>query len=240
MGKGGREARKRTGVRILVVEDNAAMRSLIAEHLTVRGFAVDAVERADEAEAALRTARHDVVVLDLGLPDADGQAVLRHIHAWSRGRLPVIVVTARDVLDERLSAFKGGADDFVLKPFDLLELEARIRAVLRRPGVRADELLVFGDIAFERSSRSITVAGKPLRVSRREVDLLEELLAAVGRTVVRDLLGDRLYALNEPVTPNAIEAAVSRLRRSLRDALSSVTIETIRGIGYRLVAGVEL
>lgn len=224
-------------MRILVVEDNAAMRDLIAEHLTARGFAVDAVERADEAEAAIRTARHDVVVLDLGLPDADGQDVLRDVRTWSRGRLPVIIVTARDALDERLEAFEGGADDFVLKPFDLLELEARIRAVLRRPGVRADELLAFGDIALERSSRSITVSGHSLRVSRREIDLLEELLAAAGRTVVRDVLGDRLYALNEPVTPNAIEAAVSRLRRSLREARSTVTIETMRGIGYRLVAG---
>lgn len=213
------------------------MRDLIAKHLIARGFAVDAVERADEAEAAIRTTRHDVVVLDLGLPDADGQDVLRDVRAWSRGRLPVIIVTARDALDERLEAFEGGADDFVLKPFNLLELEARIRAVLRRPGVRADELLAFGDIALERSSRSITVGGRPLRVSRREIDLLEELLAALGRTVVRDVLGDRLYALNEPVTPNAIEAAVSRLRRSLRDARSTVTIETMRGIGYRLVAG---
>lgn len=224
-------------MRVLVVEDNAAMRDLIAKHLIARGFAVDAVERADEAEAAIRTTRHDVVVLDLGLPDADGQDVLRDVRAWSRGRLPVIIVTARDALDERLEAFEGGADDFVLKPFNLLELEARIRAVLRRPGVRADELLAFGDIALERSSRSITVGGRPLRVSRREIDLLEELLAALGRTVVRDVLGDRLYALNEPVTPNAIEAAVSRLRRSLRDARSTVTIETMRGIGYRLVAG---
>ena len=226
-------------MKILVVEDNPALRDLMVGHLASRGFAVDAVGRADEAEAAIRAARHDVVVLDLGLPDADGQHLLRDVRSWSGGRLPVIVVTARDALEERLQAFEGGADDFVLKPFDLLELEARLRAVLRRPGVRAEELLLFGDIALERLSRSITIGGQPLRVSRREVGLLEELLAAAGRTVVRDVLGDRLYAFNEPVTPNAIEAAVSRLRRSLRDARSAVTIETMRGIGYRLAVGAK-
>lgn len=224
-------------MKVLVVEDNNTMRDLVAGYLAGRGFAVDAVARADEAEAAIRTAQHDVVVLDLGLPDADGQDLLLDIRHWSGGRLPVVVVTARDALKERLLAFEGGADDFILKPFDLLELEARLRAVLRRPGIRADDMLSFGDIALERSSRSITVEGRALRISRREIGLLEELLAAAGRTVVRDVLGDRLYAFNEPVTPNAIEAAVSRLRRSLRDADSTVVIETMRGIGYRLAQG---
>lgn len=223
-------------MKILIVEDNTAMRDLMAGHLSSRGFAVDAVARADDAEAAIRATAHDVVVLDLGLPDADGQDVLRDIRSWSGGRLPVVVVTARDALEQRLKAFEGGADDFVLKPFELLELEARLRAVLRRPGVRRDDLVAFGDITLERSSRSIAVDGRSLRISRREIDLMEELLVAAGRVVVRDMLGDRLYAFNEPVTPNAIEAAVSRLRRSLREARSSVGIETIRGIGYRLVA----
>lgn len=224
-------------MRVLLVEDHDALRKMVADHLARRGFAVDAAASAGEARGALAVVAYDALVLDLGLPDGDGIAVLGEARARTAGRLPTLIVTARDTIEDRVRGLNAGADDYIVKPFDLLELEARLRAVLRRPGARDNPALRCGGLAFASASRQASVGAATLDLTRREADLLEELLRAAGRTVVRDALEERLYPFDEPVTANAHEATVSRLRKRLADAGVGVRIETKRGIGYRLDAG---
>jgi two-component system, OmpR family, response regulator QseB len=222
-------------MRILLVEDHAALRRMTADHLSQNGFVVDAVVSLAAARAALDGARYDAMVLDLGLPDGSGVELLR---AGRRDRPtpPALILTARDGVAERIAGLNAGADDYMTKPFDLDELAARLRAVLRRPGPRAGVEMALGRLVFDTLSREAEVDGRPLRLGRRETLLLEALLAARGRIVVRDLLEERLYGYDQPVTANALEAAVSRLRKALDDAGSGARIETRRGIGYLLRA----
>ena len=221
-------------MRILLVEDHPALNEMVTDHLERRGFAVDAVSRADEACEALETINYDAMVLDLGLPDGDGFSVLAKAQVLTKGQLPTLIVTARDAVGDRVRGLDAGADDYIVKPFDLVELESRIRAVLRRPGSRSNLLLTCGALVFDPSRRAATVAGTPIDLTKREADLLDALLKAAGQVVIRDVLEERLYSFNEPVTPNALEATVSRLRRRLAGAC--LRIETRRGIGYRLVS----
>ncbi len=223
-------------MKVLLVEDNTAMREMISDHLAERGFIVDAVGYAEDAHAALAVTSYDALVLDLGLPDADGMELLREARARTSRHLPAIIVTARDALDDRARGLNAGADDYLVKPFELVELEARLRAVLRRPGVREDITLAYGPLALDTVTREATVDGTVLDLSRREAALLEELLRAVGRIVVKDTREDRLYTLDHSVTDNAVEAIVSRVRKKLAAAHASVRIDTKRGVGYRLFA----
>jgi DNA-binding response OmpR family regulator len=224
-------------MRVLLVEDHPALREMMTDHLAQRGFAMDAVGCAGDARAALVAVSYDGLILDLGLPDGDGMAILRETRTRTTGGLPVLLVTARDALEDRIRGLNAGADDYIVKPFDLVELEARLRAVLRRPGARNSPAVRVGALDFDPASRQVSVNGAVLDLARRETDLLEQLLRAAGRTVVKDMLEERLYSFGEPVTPNALEAAVSRLRKRLANAAGDVRIETKRGIGYRLVAG---
>jgi two-component system, OmpR family, response regulator QseB len=222
-------------MKILLVEDHLELRDMVAGHFVGRGFVVDAVSTVEEARAALTTGGYDVMLLDLGLPDSDGMVLLRETPTLVAGGLPTLVVTARDSLEDRLAGLNEGADDYLVKPFNLLELEARLRAVLRRPGNREGPKLACGALLYDAASREVFVRGELIEMSRRESDLLEALLRAAGRVVVRDFLEEQLYSFNEPVTPNALEAVVSRLRRRLTNAGAGVRVETRRGIGYRLV-----
>jgi two-component system, OmpR family, response regulator QseB len=226
-------------MKVLLVEDHVAMREMIADHLVERGFTVDAVGLAEDACAALAVASYDALILDLGLPDTDGMELLREVRTRTARHLPAIIVTARDALDDRTRGLNSGADDYVVKPFDLVELEARLRAVLRRPGVREDIVLTHGALALDTVSREASVGGIALDLSRREAALLEELLLAAGRIVVKDTLEDRLYTMERSVTDNALEAIVSRLRRKLAVAHAGVRIDTKRGVGYRLLLAEE-
>ena len=223
-------------MRLLLVEDHQAMREMMSAHLRQAGFVTDAVGRGDEAIAAASIGLYDAVILDLGLPDLDGLAVLRHLRTGSMPHVPVLVLTARDAVGDRVSGLDAGADDYLLKPFDLDEFDARLRSVLRRPGVRRDPVLRLGLLTFDAEAREARVGDVALDLTRRELSLLEELIRAGGRTVVRDTLEDRLYGLSEAVTGNALEATVSRLRRRLAQGGAAVAIDTIRGIGYRMVA----
>jgi len=223
-------------MKILIVEDDVALRDIVAEHLASAAFTVDAFGRADEAGAALRTSEYDLMLLDLNLPDGTGEALLAEAREITHASLPIVIFTARDALADRLALLNAGADDFILKPFDLLELEARLRAVLRRPGQRRKECLACGDLSFDLVSRLASVSGREIDLSKREGALLEGLMQSSERTVVREALEERLYSFSEPVTPNALEALVSRLRRRLVAAGASVEIETKRGIGYRLIS----
>lgn len=224
-------------MKILLLEDHSAMRDIIAEHLTQCGFVVDAVGVGEEALSAVSTGSYDAMVLDLGLPDIDGMEVLRQMRAHTADRLPALIVTARDSLESRIRGLNSGADDYILKPFELVELEARLRAVLRRPGQRGSSTYTCGRLALDSVTRQASVDGVPIELARREAALLEELMRAAGRVVVKDALEDRLYSFGQDVSSNAIEAAVSRLRKKLAVARADVRIDTLRGIGYRLVSG---
>ena len=223
-------------MRVLLVEDHRAMREMIADHLKERGFAVDAVGRGDHALAAAAVASLDAVILDLGLPDMDGMEVLSSLRA-SHPELPAIILTARDSVDDRLLGLNSGADDYIVKPFNLLELEARIRAVLRRAGSPRGTTYSFGGVTFDTLTRAAAAFGRSLDLTRREAALLEELIRVPGQVITKDRLEDRLYALEDAGSANALEAAVSRLRRKLASARAAVQIETQWGIGYRLIAG---
>ena len=221
-------------MRILLLEDHDALRRMVADHLAQRGFAVDALAYGREAIKAANATGYDAMILDLGLPDMDGMEVLARIRECTKGHLAALILTARDSVAHRVLGLNAGADDYLVKPFDLIELEARLRALLRRPGLRADTMLTFGRLSLNANTRVVEVAGAPLELARREIDCLEALLRTPGRVAVKDVLEEHLYSHDEPVTPNAVEAVISRLRKKLAQVDADVRIETRRGIGYRL------
>jgi two-component system response regulator QseB len=220
-------------MRILIVEDNPRLALLLADGLRRRGFACDTAHSLAEAESALEVAAYDVIVLDLGLPDGDGLAWLPSRRARCHTP-PAIMLTARGALGDRVMGLDAGADDYVVKPVEIEELAARVRALLRRPGLRADPILEVGRICFNTASRSAMVSGQRIELSRREADLLELLMRRAGSVVQRGVIENALYSFNEPVTPNAVEAAISRLRRKLEEAQVVGALHTVRGVGYML------
>jgi DNA-binding response OmpR family regulator len=221
---------------LLLVEDHPSLREMMHAHLRERGFAVDAFGQGEEALAAIAHSTYDAAILDLGLPDIDGLELLQRLRADPATETPVIILTARDQVTDRIAGLDAGADDYILKPFDIAEFDARLRTVLRRPGTRRPPVQAFADLTFDAASRSATAGSQPLDLTRREACLLEELIRAGGRTVVRDALEERIYGFNEKASANALEAVVSRVRRRLATAGSVARIETSRGIGYRLHA----
>jgi two-component system, OmpR family, response regulator QseB len=224
-------------MKILLVEDHLAVSEIVADYLRQRGFAIDVVRRGDEALAASGVTRYDAVILDLGLPDADGMDVLNELRRGSEAKIPAIIVSARDRLEDRIDGLNRGADDYIVKPFELTELEARLRAVLRRPGPRPHAIYNYGDLKLDPSRQSAAAGDRPLDLTRLEALALQELVRAAGQAVVKDTLEDRLYGFNDGVSMNALEAVISRLRRRLAAAGSAVSIESLRGIGYRLRMG---
>ena len=169
------------------------MSEIVADYFRHRGFAIDVVRRADEALAASGMTRYDAVILDLGLPDADGMHVLNELRRRSAAKIPAIIVSARDGLEDRVDGLNGGADDYIVKPFELTELEARLRAVLRRPGPRPHAIYHYGDLNFDPSRQSAAAGNRPLDLTRLEALALQELVRAGGQAVVKDTLEDRLY-----------------------------------------------
>jgi len=216
-------------MRILVVEDDPLLGDGIKAGLTQGGFAVDWVRDGIAAELALRTASHAAVVLDLGLPRMEGLEVLRRMRA-AGNRTPVLVLTARDAVGDRIKGLDGGADDYVLKPFDLHELAARLRALIRRSAGEAATLLRVGEIELDPAARRARFMGKSVDLPAREFALLQALMLASGRVLTREQLAERLYAWGEEVESNAIDVHVHHLRRKLAPAL----IRTVRGVGYVL------
>jgi DNA-binding response OmpR family regulator len=219
-------------MKLLVVEDNRALSDMIAAHLRGRGYAVDAARNGAEALACAQNTSYDAMILDLGLPDMDGMDVLRGVRA--RSAVPTLILTARDGVAHRVAGLDGGADDYILKPFDLDEFDARLRAVLRRPGPRDLAVPRFGDLSFDPVHRTALAGDRTIDLTKREAALFEALVRSGERIVVRDTLADQFFGAEEDVSANALDAIVSRLRRKLAASLSSVRIETLRGIGYRL------
>jgi DNA-binding response OmpR family regulator len=223
-------------MRLLLVEDNVRLAGFVAQGLNAAGFTVDTVGLADEALAALATTRYDACVLDLGLPDADGLSILKSLRS-RREQTPVLILTARDGVADRIAGLNLGADDYVLKPFALEELVARVKALLRRPGAALGVVLELGDVTLDTAARAVAVAGKPVVLSRLELMLLEELLRRSGRVVARSIIEDSLHGFSDSVTPNSLEALVSRLRKKLVAAGARIEIHTVRGVGYLATEG---
>jgi DNA-binding response OmpR family regulator len=220
-------------MRLLVVEDNLELSRLLAHGLTAAGFSVDVVGAAEPARLAVETRRYAALVLDLGLPDADGLGLLRQMRA-RRDSTPVLVVTSRGGLDDRLTGLRAGADDYLLKPFALEELAERLRALLRRPGDILGRLLQVGDLALDTEARQVFVRGEPLLFSGRELALLELLMRRSGRVLLKQHLEDQLFGLDAEVGSNAVEVQVHRLRRRLEPLKARAAIHTVRGVGYLL------
>lgn len=217
-------------MRLLLVEDQEVLADCLAKALRQGGHAVDVMGRGDHADHALATQPYDLAILDLNLPGIDGLEVLRRLRARGSG-LPVLILTARDSLAERVSGLDMGADDYLAKPFELSELEARVRALSRRGMGRAPVVRV-GRLAFDTASRLVTCEGRPLSLTPRELAVLEALLSRLDRPVARELLFEKVYDMDASARPEAIESYVSRLRKKLEGTGASIT--TLRGLGYLL------
>lgn len=222
-------------MRLLLVEDNARLAGLIREGLQGQGFAVDWCGTVEGAESAQKINDYDLLLLDLGLPDGDGLALVRAMRRH-RDATPILILTARAGLDDRVSGLDAGADDYLVKPFQMPELAARCRALLRRPGSALGTTLVAGNVRLDTAARGVDVGGAGVDATPREVDLLEHLLRHSGRVVAKASLENALYAMDAEVTPNALEASVSRLRKRLAGAGADISIRTVHGVGYALFA----
>jgi two-component system response regulator QseB len=216
-------------MRILVIEDNERLARLVVDGLQRRGFSCDTALSLSGADDAMTSATYDAIILDLGLPDGDGIDWLMAARRY-REIPPAIVQTARGALEDRVQGLDAGADDYVVKPVDVEELAARLRALLRRPGIRAQTIVQVGTLRFDAARRIAHVGDHEMELSRREADLLELLMRRAGTVVRREVIENALYNFNEPVTPNAVEAAISRLRRKLEDAQVRGALQTIRGL----------
>jgi two-component system, OmpR family, response regulator QseB len=214
-------------VRVLLVEDDAMIAQGLQTALRQSGFAVDWMRDGKSAADSLNTSVFDVVLLDLGLPQRDGINVLRELR--KRGdSTPVIIVTARDEIQHRIAGLDAGADDYIVKPFDLDELMARMRSVLRRAAGRADPSIRHGEIRLDPVTRTVERSGVPVNLSAHEYAVLEALLQRPGAVLSRTQLEDRLYGWNEQIGSNAVEVYIHGLRRKL----GSGAIRTLRGVGY--------
>ncbi|MCZ2104227.1 MAG: response regulator [Comamonadaceae bacterium] len=214
-------------MRLLLVEDDAMIGEAVRELLRDEDYAVDWARDGDAADAALAAQRYDLVLLDLGLPGRDGMAVLRALRA-RRDRTPVLIATARDGVAQRIAGLDAGADDYVLKPYDLDELLARIRALLRRAAGRAEPLYEHQGVSINPATREVLAHGQPVVLSAREWAVLEPLIARPGLVLSRQQLEDKLYGWGEEIGSNAVEVYIHGLRRKLGAAL----ILNVRGVGY--------
>jgi DNA-binding response OmpR family regulator len=220
-------------VRLLVIEDEDRLSGILKSRLGDVGFTVDIAGSAADASAALELINYDAAVLDLGLPDGDGLAVLAAARQVGKA-LPILILTARDAVEDRVAGLNAGADDYLTKPFAMTELVARIKALLRRPGGVLGMTLEAGDVRLDTVGRELTVGGSLVRVSRRELAILEQMMRRFGRIVPKAVLEEKLYGIDEEPDSNPIPVHVHHLRRQLETAGAKVAIHTIRGVGYIL------
>ena len=218
-------------VHILLAEDDEVLSDGISKALAQKGYSVDVFDNGLDAQQAFVGAKFDLIILDLGLPKLDGLSVLQHVRLQSKS-VPILIVTARDGLIDRVGGLDLGADDYITKPFDLPELEARVRALLRRSTNTKEEEIVLGELRFDVLGRRAYIKGLPLELSARELAVLELLMQRSGRVVNKEQLIEYMYGWDEEVTYNAIEVNVHRLRKKIEAA--NVNIRTIRGLGYLL------
>ena len=218
-------------MRILIVEDDPALADGLARSLTQSGYAVDCATQGAMGHAMLQDGVYDLAILDLGLPRMDGTEVLRRLRQRG-GKTPVLVLTARDAMEDRVSGLDLGADDYMTKPFDLSELEARVRALIRRGQLGANTSLSCAALALDTAARRAFIAEAPIDLSAREIGVLEVLLMRQRKVVSKEQIMEALCKWDEDLGGNAIEVYIHRLRKKLET--SGVRIRTIRGLGYLL------
>lgn len=219
-------------MRLLLVEDHAELSIWVAKTLRQSGFVVDVVERGEHALTALLTQPYDLVILDLSLPGMDGLDVLRHLRAQEKtARVPVLILTARATLDDKVKGLNLGADDYLAKPFEVAELEARIKSLLRRSGNVMPTVRV-GQLEFDTTNRIASVGGRLLSLTPRELSVLEVLVTRLGKPVPRNVLFEKIFSFDDEARIEAIEIYVHRLRKKLEG--SGAFVSTLRGLGYVL------
>lgn len=216
---------------ILLVEDDAALAGELAQALRNEGLTLNHVGSGTEALHVVATETPDVVILDLGLPDMDGLAVLKRVRA-SQPDLPVLLLTARNTIGDKVAGLDSGADDYLAKPFDMDELLARLRALSRRVGTAATNIVSVGPVSLDLTAHSVSIDGRPVELGRREYMLLRALMENADRVQTRDQLERKLYSWGEEVTSNSLEVHVHHLRKKL----GSEFIRTVRGVGYIITA----
>jgi two-component system response regulator QseB len=220
-------------MRVLIVDDDEDLAGLAQAHLRRAGLTVDLAGDVEAARAACAGVAYDAMVLDLGLPDGDGLALLADFRKAKR-QFPILILSGRGRADQRVAGLKAGADDYLAKPFDAEEMVARVQALLRRPAAIASSALGEGNLAVDVEAQVARVDGKDLKLTRRELGVLGALVRRPGHVVSRAQLEDALYGFGEEIASNAIEVYVSALRKRLKEAGADCVIETQRGLGYKL------
>ncbi len=220
-------------MKLLLIEDNHKLAEYISLGLSKAGFSVDLMRTAMDGEEALSVNEYDAVVLDLGLPDRDGMSLLTEIRRKEDTTI-ILVLTARDSIADRVKGLTEGADDYLVKPFAMAELIARLRVLQRRPSHALEIVLCCGNVRLDPHSRGVQVAEKVLPMSRREIDALEFLMRRANRVVSKALLEETIYSFDDDVASNAVEVLIHRLRKRLQIAEANVAIVTLRGVGYML------
>ncbi len=221
----------RRTMRILCVEDDVELADVISASLRLRGHVIDMVHDGETADAAHFSENYSLVILDLSLPKIDGLEVLRRIRDRDR-QTPVLIMTARASIADRVAGLDRGADDYLAKPFALEELEARVRALLRRNTAAGENTLTLGDVSLNLEGRRVDICGNKLNLPRRELGVLELLMIEAGKVVSKERLHEHVFGLDDEVGVNAIEIYIHRLRKRL--SMANISIKTYRGLGYMI------
>jgi len=221
-------------LRILLVEDHQRLASLICRGLEDAHIDADSVGTAQTAMEALDLRSYDAMILDLGLPDRDGLTLLKELREMGMS-LPVLILTSRIQVSDRVKGLNSGADDYLTKPFDMEELVARVHALLRRPSAMLSKVLTAGDISFDVVSREVHVGDASLSLTPREARVLEQLLLRSGKVVLKENMEQGLYGFEDEISSNSLEVVVHRLRKKLTSAQAGAAVHTVRGVGYMIL-----
>jgi two-component system response regulator TctD len=217
----------------LLAEDSERLQELLSESLKQAGYMLDVVATAAELHSSVAATKYDLLIIDLGLPDGDGLSAIRELRATGMP-VPILIITARGSIDDRIVGLDSGADDYLIKPFNHAELLARIRALLRRPSELQGPVLRRGRTEFDQAKDEVRCSGRSIQLRLSERRLLAALMRRSGAVVAKSAIEGTLSQFSRDLSPNAVEALVSRLRKALSDAESGIVIETVRGVGYRL------
>jgi two-component system copper resistance phosphate regulon response regulator CusR len=220
-------------MRILVVEDDAALSSFIRKGLEAEHHAVDTAAEGEQGRAMAIAIDYDLVVLDLNLPGVDGLSVLRSLRQ-QKTRMPVMVLTARSRVEDRVQCLDSGADDYMVKPFSFVELSARARALLRRSHLPSESVLTVRDLSLDRVERKVARAGRSIELTTKEFALLEYMMRNAGRRLTRAMIIEHVWNLTFDSTTNVVDVYINYLRRKVDDGYSNRLIHTVRGVGYQL------